>query len=185
MIQTETLELLEWSRLCQHLSTFAATKLGAIAARNHTIPETQNDSTHLLTQTQEAYYLEINLPNGLPFGGLRDIWQPLEYAEKGRVLMGKDLLDVATTLAGARQLRRTIDAQDDVPVLQALVSDMRTHPDLEQDIHRCIDDNGRVSDRANPKLAGIREKIRSLRDRIYDTLQKLMQRQSGAIQESV
>ncbi|MEL6221769.1 MAG: endonuclease MutS2 [Cyanobacteria bacterium J06627_8] len=185
MIQTETLELLEWSRLCQHLSTFAATKLGAIAARNHTIPETQHDSTHLLTQTQEAYYLEINLPNGLPFGGLRDIWQPLEYAEKGRVLMGKDLLDVATTLAGARQLRRTIDAQDDVPVLQALVSDMRTHPDLEQDIHRCIDDNGRVSDRANPKLAGIREKIRSLRDRIYDTLQKLMQRQSGAIQESV
>ncbi|MEB3211306.1 MAG: endonuclease MutS2 [Leptolyngbyaceae bacterium] len=185
MIQSETLELLEWSRLCQHLSTFAATKLGAIAAQRHTIPERQEESQRLLTQTQEAYQLEMSLPNGLPFGGLRDIWQPLEFAEKGRVLMGKDLLDVATTLAGARQLRRIIDGQDEVPTLQELVSDMRTYPELEQEIHRCIDENGHVSDRANPKLAGIREKIRSLRDRIYDTLQKLMQRQAGAIQEPV
>jgi DNA mismatch repair protein MutS2 len=185
LIQSETLELLEWSRLCQHLSTFAATKLGAIAAQHQPIPESQADSVRLLIQTKEAYQLELNLPNGLPFGGLRDIWQALEAAEKGRVLMGKDLLDVATTLAGARQLRRIIDDQEEVPALQELVADMRTYPELEQEIHRCIDDNGRVSDRANPKLAGIREKIRSLRDRIYDTLQKLMQRHAGAIQESV
>ncbi|MEM7772656.1 MAG: endonuclease MutS2 [Cyanobacteria bacterium P01_A01_bin.37] len=185
MIQSETLELLEWSRLCQHLSTFTATKLGAVAAQHHSVPDTQADSAELLIQTQEAYRLELTLQNGLPFGGLRDIWQALEYAEKGRMLLGKDLLDVATTLAGARQLRRIIDAQEEVPVLQTIVSDMRTYPELEQEIHRCIDDNGRVSDRANPKLAGIREKIRSVRDRIYDTLQKLLQRQAGAIQESV
>ena len=34
MIQSETLELLEWPRLCQHLSTFAATKLGALGVLN-------------------------------------------------------------------------------------------------------------------------------------------------------
>ena len=32
LIQAETLQLLEWPRLCQHLATFAATKLGIAAA---------------------------------------------------------------------------------------------------------------------------------------------------------
>lgn len=185
MLQSETLELLEWSRLCQHLSTFAATKLGAVAAQHHSIPDTQAESLELLAQTKEAYQLEMNLANGLSFGGLRDIWNALEHAERGSTLTGQDLLDVASTLAGARQLRRTIDAQEDVPVLQALVADMRTYPELEQEIHRCIEDNGRVADRANPKLAGVRAKIQEVRDRIYDTLQKILQRHSGAIQEPV
>ncbi|MGB3492269.1 MAG: endonuclease MutS2 [Elainellaceae cyanobacterium] len=185
MIQRETLDLLEWPRLCQHLATFAATKLGAIAARRLVIPEKLATSRTLLAQTQEAYSLELRLANGLSFGGLRDIWAALERAEHGSILTGQDLLDVASTLAGARQLRRTIDDQEDVPVLQALVADLSTHPELEQAIHHCIDDNGRVADRANPKLAGIREKIRSLRDRIYQRLQKILQRQGGAVQESV
>jgi len=73
LIQTETLQLLEWSRLCQHLSTFAATKLGAIAAQHHPIPDSETESRHLLALTQEAYQLEMNLANGLSFGGLRDL----------------------------------------------------------------------------------------------------------------
>lgn len=185
MIHTETLTLLEWSRLCQHLATFAATKLGAVAARNTSIPTALAESQHLLAQTQEAYQLELRLANGLPFGGLRDLWDALERAERGSLLTGQDLLDVASTLAGARQLRRAIDAQEDVPVLTALVSEMRTYPELEQEIHRCIDDNGRVADRASVKLAGVREQIRRLRDRIYSTLQRILQRQSQAIQEAV
>ena len=61
MIQAETLELLEWSRLCQHLSTFAATKLGAIAASHIAIPTTVAQSQQLLSQTGEVYQLEILL----------------------------------------------------------------------------------------------------------------------------
>nr|WP_317134594.1 hypothetical protein [Leptolyngbya sp. 7M] len=45
------------------------------------------------------------------------------------------------------------------------------------------DDRGRVTDRANPKLEGIREQIRQVRDRIYEQLQRLMQRHSNAVQE--
>ena len=67
MIQSETLELLEWPRLCQHLSTFAATKLGAIVARDLPIPETQVESEQLLAQTKEVYELESRLHPGLSF----------------------------------------------------------------------------------------------------------------------
>jgi len=53
-------------------------------------------------------------------------------------------LAIATTLLPARQLRRVIDNQPDVPVLTQLVAELRTYPELEQEIHRCIDERGQV-----------------------------------------
>ena len=139
MIQSETLELLEWPRLCQHLSTFAATKLGAIVARNLPIPETQTESELLLAQTKEVYELESRLHPGLSFEGIQDIGDSLERAALQSILPGEELLAIATTLAGTRNLRRVIDNQENIPVLNDLVSELRTYPELEQEIHRCID----------------------------------------------
>ena len=185
MIQSETLELLEWSRLCQHLATFAATKLGAIAASHLQLPATQAESLFLLTQTKEVYQLEGRLTAGLSFEGIQDIGESLERAQLQGLLSGDELLAIATTLAGVRRLRRVIDDQEDVPVLTELVAEVRTYPELEQEIHRCIDDRGDVADRASPKLGGIRTQLKSLRDRIYQTLQGILQRQGGAVQQQI
>ncbi|HEY9742982.1 MAG TPA: endonuclease MutS2 [Coleofasciculaceae cyanobacterium] len=185
MIQSETLELLEWSRLCQHLATFAATKLGAIAANHLQLPATQAESLFLLTQTKEVYQLEGRLTAGLSFEGIQDIGESLERAQLQGLLSGDELLAIATTLAGVRRLRRVIDDQEDVPVLTQLVAEVRTYPELEQEIHRCIDDRGDVADRASPKLGGIRAQLKSLRDRIYQTLQGILQRQGGAVQQQL
>lgn len=184
MIQTETLELLEWSRLCQQVATFAATKLGTIAAQNLVIPTSLAETQQLLTQTKEVYELENRL-GSLSFDGIQDIGESLERAGRQGMLSGQELLAIATTLAGARSLRRVIDQHEDLAVLIDLVADLRTYPDLEQAIHHCIDDRAQVADRATPKLAGIREQQRQVRDRVYALLQKILQRQSGAIQESV
>ena len=185
MIQAETLELLDWPRLCQQLATFAATKLGAIAARQLPIPETQAESQTLLDQTQEAYRLELELETGLCFAGICDIGDSLERVRRQGTLSGEALLAIATTLAGARQLRRTLDSQTEVPVLAALTAELRTYPELEQDIHHCIDEQGQVADRASARLASIRQQQRQVRDRIYQTLQRILQRQSQAIQEQL
>ncbi len=185
MIQAETLELLEWSRLCQHLSTFAATKLGAIVARSLAIPPTQAQSQELLVQTQEVYQLENRLTTGLSFEGIQDIGESLERAERQGILAGDQLLAIATTLSGTRQLRRVIDQQPDLPVLKELVSQLRTYPELEQEIQHCIDEQGKVTDRASPSLAGIRNSLRQLRNQITRTLQGILQRQVNAVQEQL
>ncbi|WP_333182558.1 endonuclease MutS2 [Microcoleus sp. B3-D7] len=185
MIQAETLELLEWPRLCQHLATFAATKLGVAAALDLEIPATQAQTAELLAQTQEAYQLESRAGGALSFEGIQDIGTSLQRAELQGLLSGEELLAIATTLAGARQLRRIIDSQADVPTLKELASQLRTYPELEQEIHRCIDDRAQVADRATPKLAGIRVQMRQLRDRIYQILQGILQRQSNAVQEQL
>ncbi|WP_008317685.1 endonuclease MutS2 [Leptolyngbya sp. PCC 6406] len=184
MIQAETLALLEWPRLCQHLATFTATKLGAIAARQLPLPTTQAESEGLLAQTREATQLETR-PPGLKFAGIQDIGESLERAVRQGLLGGEELLAIATTVNGARQLRRAIDGQDAVPVLQGLVADLRTYPELEQSIHHCIDDRAQVTDRASPKLGGLRTQIKQCRSEIYAKLQRILQRQSGAIQEAV
>jgi DNA mismatch repair protein MutS2 len=186
LIQHETLDLLEWSRLCQHLSTFAATKPGTIAARQLVIPSTQAESEHLLAQTKEAYWLDQKT-TGLKFSGIQDISGSLDRAHRQGLLSGEELLAIATTLNGARQIRRIIDAQepDNLPVLQALVADLRTYPELEQHIHHCIDDRGDVTDRASPKLGGIRDKLKTIRDDIRQRLQRILQRQAGAVQEQL
>lgn len=185
MIQAETLELLEWQRLCHHLATFATTKLGAIVTRNLQIPQTPEETLELLAQTKEAYQLELRLASGLSLQGIQDIGDALERVERQGILSGEELLNIASTLAGARQLRRQVDAQEDVPVLAELVSELRTYPELEQEIHRCIDDRGDVTDRANPKLTEIRIKLKNTRDRIYEILQGILQRKAGAIQEQL
>ncbi|WP_333320356.1 endonuclease MutS2 [Microcoleus sp. B4-C1] len=185
MIQAETLELLEWPRLCQHLATFAATKLGVAAALDLAIPATQAQTAELLAQTQETYQLESRAGGALSFEGIQDIGTSLQRAELQGLLSGEELLAIATTLAGARQLRRIIDSQADVPTLKELAAQLRTYPELEQEIHRCIDDRAQVADRATPKLAGIRVQMRQLRDRIYQILQGILQRQSNAVQEQL
>ncbi len=185
MIQAETLELLEWQRLCQHLATFTATKLGAVVARNLQIPSAVSETLELLAQTKEAYQLELRLVNGLGLQGIQDIGAALERVERQGILFGEELIAIAETLAGARQLRRVIDAQEDVPVLTELVSQLRTYPELEQEIHRCIDERGDVSDRASPKLGEIRTQLKSVRDRIYQILQSILQRKASAIQEQL
>jgi DNA mismatch repair protein MutS2 len=185
LIQTETLELLEWSRLCQHLATFASTKLGTIALRSLKIPTTQAETERLLAQTQEVYTLETQFTTALSFDGIEDIGDALERAALNGILSGVELLTIATTLSGARTLRRTIDNQDGFPILNELVEELRTYPEIEQEIYRCINDDGKVSERASPKLAGIRSQQKQVRDRVYEMLQRMMQRQANAIQEQV
>jgi DNA mismatch repair protein MutS2 len=184
-IESETLTLLEWSRIGQHLATFTATKLGLVAARQLLIPTNIQQSQELLDQTKEIDILEQQLGNSLSFEGICDIRQPLQRVGVQGVLNGRELYDVATTLAGMRRIRRSIDSSENIPTLQELVINIRTYPELEQEIYHCIDDHGDVTDRASEKLRLIRIELKNTRDRIQKLLQNILQRHSNAIHQPV
>lgn len=183
-MQAETLDLLEWNRLCQHLSTFTTTKLGAIAAVHLPIPDRYEGTLELLTQTKEAYALEERNA-GVSLDGIQNITDAVLRAEKQGVLSATELWAIATTLAGARNLRRQLDNADYCPTLQILASDMRTYPDVEQEIYRCIDEGGNVLDRASVRLGEIRHELTSVRDQILTKLQNIMQRNASSLQEQI
>lgn len=183
MIVEKTLELLEWERLCQHLSTFAATKLGVAAAIELPIPDTVEASETLLQQTQEVYDLETQLLTALTFEGIHDIRAALVRSQRQGILSGEELLQVATTLLGSRNLRRLINRYPELTSLNQLVADLRTYPELEQEIRHCIDEQGEVADRASEKLMGIRERQRQVRNDVQTILQRILQRKGAALQE--
>jgi len=185
LIEQETLELLEWPRLCEQLATFAATKLGAIASLRLKLPDTQAESVYLLTQTQEFYQIESGLDNRFSFGGIVDIGSSLERAGLGGILTGEELLAIATTLGGMRRLRRLIEETEGIPTLKELVSQVRTYPEIEQEIYHCIEEDGTVADRASPTLRDIRAQMKILRERIYRRLQEILQKHGASVQESV
>ncbi|MGK7897417.1 MAG: endonuclease MutS2, partial [Xenococcus sp. (in: cyanobacteria)] len=171
---------------CEHLATFAETKIGAVAARNLQLPQTKEVSLQLLAQTTEIYNLEQQLDTGWTFRGIKDIGVALERTKIGGILSAQELLDIATTLAGVRHLRRTIDSKaEELPVLNELIATVRTYPEIEQQIHHCIDDRGEITDRANPRIAGIRTKVKSLRRQIRQSLQRIIQNNLGSLQEAV
>ncbi|NMF59178.1 endonuclease MutS2 [Pseudanabaena yagii] len=183
-MQAETLELLEWNRLCQHLSTFTTTKLGAIAAVHLPIPDRYDQTLELLTQTKEAYSLEERNA-GVSLDGIQNITEAVLRAEKQGILSAGELWAIATTLAGARNLRRQLDNADYCPNLQILASELRTYPDVEQEIYRCIDEGGNVLDRASVRLGEIRDELTSVRDQILTKLQNIMQRNASSLQEQI
>ena len=183
-MQAETLDLLEWNRLCQHLSTFTTTKLGAIASAHLPIPDRYEDTLELLTQTKEAYALEERNA-GVSLDGIQNITEAVFRAEKQGILSALELWAIATTLAGARNLRRQLDNTDCCPNLQILASELRTYPDVEQEIYRCIDEGGNVLDRASARLGEIRHELTSVRDQIITKLQNIIQRNASSLQEQI
>jgi DNA mismatch repair protein MutS2 len=179
----KTLELLEWPRLAAHLSTFTQTKLGSLVAQQLVPPDALAESLHLLQQTQEVVELESHVNGSLSFDGIQDIGPSLARVSLQGILNGFELLHIATTLSAARQLRRTVDRFPELVNLNGLVSDLRTFPELEQEIHHCIDDQGDVTDRASEKLRGIRDRTQQSRQQVQKILQGILQRKSGALQE--
>jgi DNA mismatch repair protein MutS2 len=161
----KTLDLLDWPRLTQHLSTFAMTKLGSLVTQQLTPAQSLRESQRLLQQTQEVVELESRT-GSLSFDGVQDISAALERAGRRGILSGMELLSIATTLSAARQLRRIVDRFPELVSINDLMSGLRTFPELEQEIHHCIDDQGDVEDRASEKIAEIRDHGRHSRQQV-------------------
>ena len=184
-IQQEALELLEWPRLAEQLASFASTTPGRCACLELALPACLAASRSLLAETTELLGLDGLLEGGLSFQGVADIAALVTLSAKGGTAPGEELLSLATTLAAARRLRRQIDDPQLRPVCTALVAELRTLPELEQRLHFCLEEGGRVADRASPPLEGLRRQLLGARSDRRDRLQELMRRCGAMLQDTV
>lgn len=91
----ETLELLEWPRLCEHLASFASTVQGRRHCKGDPLPDSLPASLTLQAQTLEMASLDGVLDGGLSFQGVRDLAPTLLRCSKGGTASGEELLEVA------------------------------------------------------------------------------------------
>jgi DNA mismatch repair protein MutS2 len=184
-IEAETLELLEWPRLAAHLAGFASTAAGQRYCAALPLPDSVAQSRLLLSETTELLALDGLTEGGLSFQGVADIASVVVLCAKGGCADGEDLLAVAGTLAAARRLRRLIEESELRPVCSALVAELRTLPELEQRLHFCLEEGGRVADRASPSLESLRRQLAAGRSERRERLQELMRRHGALLQDTV
>ena len=184
-IASETLELLEWPRLAEHVAGFAGTEAGRRHCLALPLPATQAESLRLLAETTELLALDGLIEGGLSFQGVADIRGTVVLCAKGGCAGGEELLALAATLAAARRLRRQIDDPELRPVCTDLVSELRTLPELEQRLHFCLEEGGRVADRASNELAALRRRLQAALAERRERLQELLRRYAPMLQDTV
>ena len=184
-IQHEALELLEWPRLAAQVAGFASTAAGRRHCEGLPLAASAAGSRRLLAETTELLALDGLIEGGLSFAGVADIAATVTLCAKGGCAGGEDLLALASTLAAARRLRRQLDDGDLRPVCTELVAELRTLPELEQRLLFCLEEGGRVADRASPALAGVRRQLQGLRAERRDRLNDLLRRLAPLLQDTV
>ncbi len=170
-----TIHSLEFDKICELLATFAPTDGSKQMARMLT-PAVELD-TVLLRQRKTTDAKRLCDAKGMPtFGGVKDISDSCERADKGAVLTPAELLSVAAVLRTSRSLidychgNHLFDT-----VLDEIFDRLMPNRTLEDRISRSIISEELIADEASDTLAGIRRQIRITNNKIKETLQKYIQ----------
>ncbi len=171
----KTLHSLEYDKICELLATFAPTE-GSKAMARILMPSSDID-TVLSRQRRTTDAKRLCDAKGMPtFGGVRDVSESCERADKGAVLTPGELLAIATVLRTSRTL---IDYCHGNHLFDTVLDEMfdRLIPNrtLEDRINRSIISEELIADEASDTLASIRRQIRITNNKIKETLQKYVQ----------
>lgn len=172
------LHLLEFDKIKEQLQKHAATTLGKEKV-SELLPFFHFEQVaHALEETDEALMV-IRLKGQAPFGGIRDVRAAVQRSVIGGMLNENELVEIETTLHGARRLKKFIesvqaDDEADVPILIEHCTQIEPCNALEMEIRRCIDRDGRISDDASPELKLVRNQLRSYESRIREKLEQLI-----------
>lgn len=111
---------------------------------------------------------------GMPgFGGVVDIRDSVERADKGATLSPRELLDIANLAKTTRRLTDYIRGDRTFEtVLDEIFDRLLPVGRLEHSITRAIIAEDMIADEASPELASIRRRIRNVSNKIRDILQK-------------
>ena len=158
------------ARLAKHTS-FAAGRELALSLEPSTSYE---EVVRRQRETAEARRL-LQLKPRTGLGGAHDVRAQAEKASRGGVLTPEELLDIASTLERARDLKYAIARLDEsLPLLSEAVSFIEPLSSLIEDINRSVNQRGEIVDSASPALAAIRREVRTLHDRLYQRLQEIL-----------
>ncbi|GIW06148.1 MAG: endonuclease MutS2 [Dehalococcoidia bacterium] len=160
------IRLLEFDKIRERLARFAAFSASrelALALQ----PEPTLPAAERAQQAAEDARTLLRLKPTFSIGGARDVRAPARQAALGGLVEPLALLDIAATLAAARQTRGLLTRlADQLPVLSEIASDLVDCSALEDEIARCIGRRGEVLDSASAPLARIRAELRAAHDQL-------------------
>ncbi|MED3945164.1 endonuclease MutS2 [Priestia aryabhattai] len=182
-MQSRIFHVLEFNKVKEQLQKKVASSLGREKVAN-LIPSTQYEEVVKWQEATDEATTVLRLRGNVPLGGIFDVRPSVKRAEIGGTLSSNELLDVASTIYAARQVKQFIEqvVEDEdlqLPIITEHIEKLMPLPDVEQTIKMSIDENGTVLDGASDQLRGIRQKLRSTESRIREKLESLIRSSSA------
>ncbi|MED4010875.1 endonuclease MutS2 [Priestia aryabhattai] len=182
-MQSRIFHVLEFNKVKEQLQKKVASSLGREKVAN-LIPSTQYEEVVKWQEATDEATTVLRLRGNVPLGGIFDVRPSVKRAEIGGTLSSNELLDVASTIYAARQVKQFIEqvVEDEdlqLPIIIEHIEKLMPLPEVEQTIKVSIDENGTVLDGASDQLRGIRQKLRSTESRIREKLESLIRSSSA------
>lgn len=179
----KALHTLEYDKIIRRLTGLTSTSLGRDEAEK-LFPSRELPIVERRLATTDEAVRAVTIKGTPPFGGITDIRSSLYRAKLQGILQPPELMDVAQFIMGSRRLSRFITLageETDLPLLSDLCEPLTDYKALEDDIRKCIDEQGDVLDSASPELASVRRDIRINAGRAREKLESLIR--SSSIQK--
>ena len=176
-----TLQVLEYDKLREIVSRFAASAPGSRAVGGLQPAHEPEQVRRLLGETRE-FLLLIDRGESPQFDGIWDIAPQIEKIRTtGMVLSPSELLDIASTLAAGRGAKRFFqrNAEPGTPFLSAFAARIVPLKQIEDAVNAAIDEKGEVKDSASPGLRRVRKQIGRTRDEILERLSRILKSGAG------
>ncbi|MED4240272.1 endonuclease MutS2 [Priestia megaterium] len=182
-MQSRIFHILEFNKVKEQLQKKVASSLGREKVAN-LIPSTQYEEVVKWQEATDEATTVLRLRGNVPLGGIFDVRPSVKRAEIGGTLSSNELLDVASTIYAARQVKQFIEqvVEDEdlqLTIITEHIEKLMPLPEVEQTIKMSIDENGTVLDGASDQLRGIRQKLRSTESRIREKLESLIRSSSA------
>ena len=182
-MQSRIFHVLEFNKVKEQLQKKVASSLGREKVAN-LIPSTQYEEVVKWQEATDEATTVLRLRGNVPLGGIFDVRPSVKRAEIGGTLSSNELLDVASTIYAARQVKQFIEqvVEDEdlqLTIITEHIEKLMPLPEVEQTIKMSIDENGTVLDGASDQLRGIRQKLRSTESRIREKLESLIRSSSA------
>jgi DNA mismatch repair protein MutS2 len=174
-MDTHALITLEFDKVAKNVAYYSSTLAGQ-AAVSAMLPLTDKRVIQRkLDETTQARELH-QLRGQMPFGGIADVSDAVRRAAVGGLLEPSDLVDIASTLVGARALRGflTKEADPPIPFLAHVARDIAVIESVPSAVYRAIGGRGDVLDSASVELGQIRNKKRGAEARLRERLNTIV-----------
>jgi DNA mismatch repair protein MutS2 len=174
IMDTHTLELLEFDKVRELLAGYGACSLGKDLAHQlepGTDAKAIGAELVLVTEMVEA----LGQGQAPPFGGLLDVRILTRRAAIGSMLTAEQLLEVADTLTCTSHMYRYRMRLDQR--FQGLIAMLTPVEDLgllAKSITGCIDGRGHVLDMASRELANLRQRLADVDERVQNQIKRLL-----------
>ena len=173
LLNEKTLRTLEFDHILERLAGHAGFTVGRELALALRPSPDHGEVRYLQRLTAEALAILRDRP-AFSVGGAHDVRAMVGQAALGGVLEPLNLLDIASTLDAAREVRRALTRDVQAPLLAAVAERIEPLPSLSAEIRRAIDPRGDVTDAASVGLGAIRRELRLTHDRLVERMQEIM-----------